>query len=171
MFRCQYVYSSFRFELNGHQWKSTPSRFENSPPIPISAPSHSDVTRPGGWPIFEKWYISEHQFQLFIRFWNVQGFQGHPAFRETPICISCIRLQSPMFVRTLPCRICRLKFRLTSRCNNTTSIWVIPCEITQKSAILTPTAFDFGENWWTYSTPWPKHVCTILALGDLSGQI
>ena len=31
-------------------------------------PVHSDVTRPGGWPIFEKWYISEHQFQLFIRF-------------------------------------------------------------------------------------------------------
>ena len=29
---------------------------------------HSDVTRPGGWPIFEKWYISEHHFQLFIRF-------------------------------------------------------------------------------------------------------
>ena len=26
-------------------------------------------------------------------------------------------------------------------------IWVIPCEITQKSAILTPTPFDFGENW------------------------
>ena len=25
--------------------------------------------------------------------------------------------------------------------------WVIPCEITQKSAILTPTPFDFGENW------------------------
>ena len=23
----------------------------------------------------------------------------------------------------------------------------IPCEITQKSAILTPTPFDFGENW------------------------
>ena len=35
-------------------------------------------------------------------------------------------------------------------------IWVIPCEITQKSTILTPTLFDFGENWWTYSTPWPK---------------
>ena len=51
------------------------------------------------------------------------------------------------------------------------NIWVIPCEITQKSAILTPTPFDFGENWWTYSTPWPKHVRTILALGDLSGQI
>ena len=33
-----------------------------------SATAHSDVTRPGGWPIFEKWYISEHQFQLFIRF-------------------------------------------------------------------------------------------------------
>ena len=83
---------------------------------------HSDVIRPGGWPIFEKWYISEHEFQLFIRFWNVQGFQGHPAFRETPICISCIRLQSPMFVRTLSCRICRLKFRLSSRCNDTISI-------------------------------------------------
>ena len=26
-------------------------------------------------------------------------------------------------------------------------IRVIPCEITQKSAILTPTPFDFGENW------------------------
>ena len=52
-----------------------------------------------------------------------------------------------------------------------TCIWVNPCEITQKSAILTPTLFDFGENWWTYSTPWPKHVRTILALGDLSGQI
>ena len=26
-------------------------------------------------------------------------------------------------------------------------IWVIPCEIIQKSAILTPTPFDFGENW------------------------
>ena len=50
-------------------------------------------------------------------------------------------------------------------------LWVIPCEITQKSAISTPTPFDFGENWWTYSTPWPKHVRTILALGDLSGQI
>ena len=30
--------------------------------------THSDVTRPGGWPIFEKWYVSEYQFQLFIRF-------------------------------------------------------------------------------------------------------
>ena len=27
------------------------------------------------------------------------------------------------------------------------NFWVIPCEITQKSAILTPTPFDFGENW------------------------
>ena len=25
--------------------------------------------------------------------------------------------------------------------------WVIPCEITKKSAILTPTLFDFDENW------------------------
>ena len=50
-------------------------------------------------------------------------------------------------------------------------IGIIPCEITQKSAILTPTLFDFGENWWTFNTPWPKHVRTILALGDLSGQI
>ena len=56
-------------------------------------------------------------------------------------------------------------------CTTGKYIWVIPCEITQKSAILTPTPFDFGENWWTYSTPWPKHVRTILALGDLSGQI
>ena len=24
---------SFHFELNGHQWKSTPSRFDNSPPM------------------------------------------------------------------------------------------------------------------------------------------
>ena len=24
---------SFRFELNSHQWKSTPSRFDNSPPM------------------------------------------------------------------------------------------------------------------------------------------
>ena len=24
---------SFRFELSGHQWKSTPSRFDNSPPM------------------------------------------------------------------------------------------------------------------------------------------
>ena len=24
---------SFRFELNGHQWKSTPSRLDNSPPM------------------------------------------------------------------------------------------------------------------------------------------
>ena len=35
--------------------------------LPIK-PEHSDVTRPGVWPIFEKWYVSEHQFQLFIRF-------------------------------------------------------------------------------------------------------
>ena len=52
-----------------------------------------------------------------------------------------------------------------------TWIWFIPCEITQKSAILTPTLFDFGENWWINSTPWPKHVRTIFALGGLSGQI
>ena len=25
---------------------------------------HSDVTRPGGWPIFEKWYFSEHTIFL-----------------------------------------------------------------------------------------------------------
>ena len=53
------------------------------------------------------------------------------------------------------------------------AIWVIPREIAQKchfkSVILTPTIFDFGENWWSYSTPWPKHVRTFLALGDLSG--
>ena len=55
------------------------------------------------------------QFQFFIHVRNVQGFPEHTTFCITPI--SCTLLQSPTFLRALPCRICRFKFCRNCRCN------------------------------------------------------
>ena len=69
---------------------------------------------------------SKHEFIFPIGFLRDQDFPGHSASCPPPVGILCTRLRSPMFFSSLPCRICRFKLRLSSRCYKATYVCLFP---------------------------------------------